>query len=458
MAMKSVALTFLLGAHFGSAASDGCSNTLTTSYPAPVAARGWQYRLVANGFTKPRGIAFDQDGGLLVIDSGVGLVHLSLKDEGSTCLSVAEKKTLVANTQLNHGIALSNDGKTVYVSSSEAVYSFAYDSKAVTLDTGSNHTIVANMSNSDHTTRTLLMSNKKSGTLVVSRGSDSNEDSDALNKDSGHSQIRSYDLGKLGKNDTYEFLDGDVLGWGLRNSVGVAENPSTGGIWSVENSVDQLDRKGKDIHENNPAEELNYHGGNYGYPVCYTIWSTQNFPELGSLKVGDQFPDDSAPSTLTDQACNSQYVPAALPLQAHAAPLDIKFTSDGSKAYVTFHGSWDSTNPVGYRVASIDFNKDGQPSAAKTSTDAAVDVLTNPDNSKCPKACFRPVGLAWDAKNRLFLSSDSTGEIFVLEQNGQSSGGGSSSDGGSGAGALFPKKSAAIAVGFAAVLAGMLLA
>lgn len=31
---------------------------------------------------------------------------------------------------------------------------------------------------------------------------------------------------------------GDVLGWGLRNSVGLGEDPSTGGIWSVENSAD----------------------------------------------------------------------------------------------------------------------------------------------------------------------------------------------------------------------------
>lgn len=81
-------------------AADTCSNSLSVSYPAPVTAEGWSYRLVANGFTKPRGIIFDSDGGLIVVDSGVGLVHLTLKDEGGTCVSVAENKTLVESEEV----------------------------------------------------------------------------------------------------------------------------------------------------------------------------------------------------------------------------------------------------------------------------------------------------------------------------------------------------------------------
>lgn len=205
------------------------------------------------------------------------------------------------------------------------------------------------MSTSDHTTRTLLLSKKQPGTLLVSRGSQSNEDDDARELSSGHSQIRSFDLTKDSSSSPYDFLDGHVVGWGLRNSVGVTEH-SDGGLWSVENSVDELHRKGKDIHANNPAEELNYHGtidkpdsddqgGNYGYPVCYAIWSTDNFPDVGSLTVADQFPDDDAPGNVTDDACNSEYVAPRLAFQAHTAPLDIKFDSKGEYAYITFHGS-----------------------------------------------------------------------------------------------------------------------
>lgn len=73
------------------------SNSPVVAYPAPVAADGWSYCLVATDLTKPRGILFDTEGGLIAVDSGVGLVHFSLKDGDNDCLTVNEKKTLVAN-------------------------------------------------------------------------------------------------------------------------------------------------------------------------------------------------------------------------------------------------------------------------------------------------------------------------------------------------------------------------
>ncbi|OAA62965.1 Six-bladed beta-propeller, TolB-like protein [Cordyceps fumosorosea ARSEF 2679] len=427
MTLKSSVAAALLLAH---AVSADCSNKLAVSYPPPEAAPGWSFQLVANGFTKPRGLQFDPSGGLLVVDAGAGLVHLSLKDEGGTCVSVANKTTLLASKELNHGIALTDDGKTLYASSAENVYAWTYDASAVTLSS-TNQTVVTNMSTSDHTTRTLLLSRKKPGTLLVSRGSQSNEDADAEQLSSGHSQIRSFDLSSS-SSTPHDFLDGHVIGWGLRNSVGVAEHPKTGGLWSVENSVDQLRRKGQDIHQDNPAEELNYHGvlgssddqgGNYGYPVCYAIWNATDFPDLGALATASQFPDDDAPGNVTDAACNDAYVAPRLAFQAHAAPLDVKFDAAGGSAYVSFHGSWDRDAPVGYRVASVAFGADGRPTAGRTSMDAAVDVLATKDLSNCPDKCFRPVGLAWDAKGRLWLSSDSTGEIFVLQHDGSSGGG-----------------------------------
>jgi hypothetical protein len=51
---------------------------------------------------------------------------------------------------------------------------------------------------------------------------------------------------------------------------------------------------------------------------------------------------------------------------------------------------------------------------------AAVDIMANADNSNCPDQCFRPVGLALDSKDRVFMSSDSTGEIYVLAKTGAS--------------------------------------
>ena len=97
------------------------------------------------------------------------------------------------------------------------------------------------------------------------------------------------------------------------------------------------------------------------------------------------------------------------------APLDIKFTSDGSLAYVTFHGSWDRDEPVGYKLSTISFSK-GEPTEPADSKSATQDILSNPDTSQCPGKCFRPVGLAIDGQGRIFMTSDSTGEIYVIRQ------------------------------------------
>lgn len=112
------------------------------------------------------------------------------------------------------------------------------------------------MNTDDHTTRTLLLSQKADGMLVISRGSTSNIDAEAGLLSSGHSQVKAFDIrnpGDIG----YDFnTDGIRLGWGLRNSVGLAEHPVTGGIYSVENSVDEIMREGKNVHQDNPGEEM----------------------------------------------------------------------------------------------------------------------------------------------------------------------------------------------------------
>lgn len=144
-----------------------------------------------------------------------------------------------------------------------------------------------------HVSRTLLLSEKANNTLLVSRGSSENMDLVAAQLNSGHSQIRSFDISKLLDGRPYDYpSEGRLMGWGLRNSVGIAEHPVTGGIYSVDNSADQVERNGNDIHEDNPGEEMNFlgylncstedQGGHYGCPVCCALWDTDNFPGGGT--------------------------------------------------------------------------------------------------------------------------------------------------------------------------------
>jgi glucose/arabinose dehydrogenase len=205
------------------------------------------------------------------------------------------------------------------------------------------------MDGSDHVSRTLLLSEKVNDTLIISRGSNSNVSPLAALVTSGVSQIRAFNIGNLTGEGNYTYAeDGLRLGWGLRNSVGVAEHPVTGGIWSVENSADNLKRENADIHEDNPAEELNFHGylngteyerqgDNFGYPQCYAVWDVQALPKNDNLSAGAQFAADVDGGN--DTYCAAK-APPRLPLFPHQAPLDIKFNSSGTEAWISFHGSW----------------------------------------------------------------------------------------------------------------------
>ena len=157
MIVFSIALAaFLAGTTYGQ------SSCQTASNPAPSVADGYVAKLVAGNLSDPRGIKFDSEGALLVVDSGNGVVALTLDYSDDGCISVKSQKTVIDDGSLNHGIAISDDGKTLYASSSEAAYSWDYNAKSQKT-TSNPTTLVTNMTNSDHTTRTLLLSRFVSG-------------------------------------------------------------------------------------------------------------------------------------------------------------------------------------------------------------------------------------------------------------------------------------------------------
>jgi glucose/arabinose dehydrogenase len=253
--------------------------------------------------------------------------------------------------QLNHGIEISEDGNTLYASSPTGVFAWDYDASTGRNTSGPRELIGSMGSDDGHSSRTLLLSRKEPGLLLVSRGSLSNLDTNALDVGTGVSTIKAYNLTN-NTDSVYNFAeDGLLLGWGLRNSVGVAEDPISGGIYSVENSVDDFNRSGENIHQNNPGEEMNFHGylngtafdgqgGNYGYPSCFAAWNVSEIPDNEGIDVGTQFAIGDQNATVNDTFCKEDRVAPRLTFAAHMAPLDIKFNQNGTAAWVSFHGSW----------------------------------------------------------------------------------------------------------------------
>lgn len=250
---------------------------------------------------------------------------------------------------MNHGIALSADGKTLFVSSSTTVFAYPYDATKGTV--GSAKTIVTGMNQGGHSTRTLLIPENNPELLLVSRGSDGNVDEPTQEIGSARSQLRSFAIKSLLASEApVEYAKGEVIGWGLRNSVGVADDPTTGNIWTVENSLDNMNRAGVDIHNTNPGEELNFHGRpndtssevygkNYGYPGCVAIYDPTNVKDYpGGADVGKQMAGDHL-NNIKDDFCQKTVAPR-ITFGSHLAPLDIHFHDDGSSALISFHGSW----------------------------------------------------------------------------------------------------------------------
>lgn len=110
MTMKHLSLLAAFAALFGNttlcaaqsttSAAGACPTVLTPSYEAPVVGSGWTAQLIATGLTKPRSLTFDQNGALLVVQQGSGIVRITLTDDGGTCLAVNDISTVVENSDV----------------------------------------------------------------------------------------------------------------------------------------------------------------------------------------------------------------------------------------------------------------------------------------------------------------------------------------------------------------------
>jgi glucose/arabinose dehydrogenase len=256
--------------------------------------------------------------------------------------------------------------------------------------------------------------------MYVSVGSLGNVD-----PDSSRARINRYNISNNGSFPIH-WNDGELFADGLRNEVGLAWDLN-GVLHGVENCADNLfrDDLGGDIHNGNPAEEMNRFdqpvGSNYGYPHCWSSRDLEGYPR-GTQFAWPTFMNDGVHDDAWCQNTTNNK-PPLIAMPAHNAPLGMDFytgqgceggngafpcnmTGDG---FVAFHGSWNSDIPVGYRVAWYPFDSQGQP------TMDDLNVVYENNVTRCySESCFRPVNIVFNARGHAFISDDQNGQILRI--------------------------------------------
>ncbi len=186
---------------------------------------------------------------------------------------------------------------------------------------------------------------------------------------------------------------------GLRNSVFFTWSFVDGRMWATDMGRDRLG-------DNLPPDEINIieRGKNYGWPICY------------GKNVHDTSFDKN---TYIRNPCMEPFeTESHVDLPAHVAPLGLTFIPEEGwpKKYwynllVSYHGSWNSTKPVGYKVARIILDAKGN---VKGTEDFLTGFLTK-DN----KALGRPVDIMAQPGGVVYISDDHAGVIYRVWYNGK---------------------------------------
>jgi glucose/arabinose dehydrogenase len=184
---------------------------------------------------------------------------------------------------------------------------------------------------------------------------------------------------------------------GLRNPVGIAFYPGTNDLYTVVNERDGFGDGLVPDYFTRVQE-----GGFYGWPYSYI--GSHPDPDFAALR-----PD----------LVESAIVPDVL-FVSHSAPLGIVFYDRDQfpehyhgGAFVSLHGSWNSSVPTGYKLAYIPF-ENGRPSGGyenfalgfRFGNGAPADVIG------------RPVGLALANDGSLLVADDVGGAIWRISYSG----------------------------------------
>ena len=262
--------------------------------------------------------------------------------------------------------------------------------------------------------------------------------------DTERSLVKRFDMTKFDPANPYHWAQGEVFAVGLRNTVGFTRS-AAGRMYGVVNGLDNLTWRGRDVHNDNPGEQLVLleKGKRYGYPFCTTAQRLVG-DDGAVVPAGTQVEAEIFPSPHDDAWCAANSEQPVTFFQAHSAPLDLTFFEgpDGKLparwkggAFVAFHGSWDRNPYTGYKVVWLPFDADGRvpmPVSTATETRFPYEVVlgggTWKEHADGPwgwnvdevgETTVRPVGVAVSPLDgSLYVSSDAGNMLYRVVKAG----------------------------------------
>ena len=372
----------------------------------PVVPDGFEITAIARDLKIPRQTLVLPNGDILVAEGRGGnapklkpkdVIAGKIKSKGTTPVESGDRLTLLRDADgddtyelqtlfaenLNAPYGLALIGDDLYVANQDAVVRFDYRDGQTRASGEPEEVTPLPKEINHHWTKAMTASPE--GLLYVGIGSNSNITERGMIAEVDRAVIWEIDP-ETGMHRTFAT--------GLRNPTALAFPDGGGELWAVVNERDEL---GPNLVPDYLTSVRD--GGFYGWP--YSYWGQNVDP-----RVKPQDPEKVASAIKPDYA-----------LGAHVAALGLDFSSpvmgaayaDG--AFVGMHGSWNRSEPVGYKVVFVPF-RGGRPAGEP------IDFVTGFRDAETDTTFGRPVGVTVDPRGALIVADDLANIVWRVARSG----------------------------------------
>ncbi|HEX6511570.1 MAG TPA: PQQ-dependent sugar dehydrogenase [Chloroflexota bacterium] len=339
---------------------------------------GFGISQLAANLNVPRFMAFDSAGNLAAAEDGANRVTLFKQQNGQLS---GTPTPLISGLSDPTSVAFFQN--YLYVAEAGQVARYTYQNGAAT----GRQVVIPNLpAATDHHTRTIMFG--PDGALYLAMGAPCNV---CATSDPRYATVGRYNPDGSGY---------ALVAKGLRNAVGLAFQPNSNVLWATVMGRDNL---GDDIPWDLIATIRQ--GADYGWPRCYD--DRQRDPQFG-----------------TSAGCGDVTLPE-VGLQAHVAPLGLAFYT-GSQfpaeyrgdMFVGLHGSWNRSQPVGYKLVRAHFDNGRIASVTDFATGwrqgGPGQIVSTPYGQGSAGFWGRPVQPVVGPDGALYVSDDYAGAIYRI--------------------------------------------